>query len=414
MKDICSLDAKPLLTLDDALTRIKNSLSPLQGCEKVSLKNALGRVLAAPVVAAINLPADRNSAMDGYAFASSDIKAGHGFNLMLVGTSWAGRPFAGELQPGECVRIFTGAVVPERADSVIMQEQVTVVENVVLFPATCRPFQNVREIGEDVQKGSVLLNASKKLRAVELGLLAAAGVAELEVYRQVKIGFFSTGDELVPLGQALVSGQIYDSNRYILHGLLTDSCFAVTDMGVLADDKALIKQTLVTAAQNLDVIITSGGASVGEADYIQEVLADCGEVDFWKIAMKPGKPLAFGKIGQCTFFGLPGNPIAVLATFDKIVKPALRQLSGESELKPLQLKALSQSRLKKTPGRQDYQRGILTQNAAGEFEVESAGRQGSNILSSMSRANCYMVLPSECSGVQVGDEVIVEPFSIFI
>lgn len=414
MKDVCSLNAGGLLSVEAALTQIKNSLSPVNGSEKVSLKNALGRVLAVPVIAAINLPSDRNSAMDGYAFASSDINPEQAFSLTLVGTSWAGRPFTGELQTGECVRIFTGAVIPEHADSVIMQEQVTVVENTITFPANCRPFQNVREIGEDVKQHSLLLDSAKKLRAADLGLLAAAGVAEVEVQRKLKIAFFSTGDELVPLGQALFSGQIYDSNRYILHGLLTDPCFEVTDMGVIADDKVLLEQTLVIAAENADVIITTGGASVGEADYIQEILAECGEVSFWKIAMKPGKPLAFGKIGQCSFFGLPGNPIAVLATFDKIVKPALQQLSGEPALKPLQLKAVCQSKLKKAAGRQEYQRGILTQSEAGEFIVESAGRQGSNILSTMSRANCYIVLPSECCGVQTGDEVIVEPFESLI
>lgn len=414
MKDVCSLEASGLLSVDAALTQIQNTLSGVTEREKVALKQAVGRVLAVPVTAAINLPGDRNSAMDGYAFASSDIKIGLPFNLTLVGTSWAGRPFSGELQPGECVRIFTGAVLPERADSVIMQEQVTVAEHVVLFPTNCRPFQNVREIGEDVKQHSVLLDAPKKLRGADLGLLAAAGVAEIEVIRKLKIAFFSTGDELVPLGQKLESGQIYDSNRYILHGLLTNPCFAVQDMGVIPDNKVLLEQALMIAAENTDVIITSGGASVGEADYVQEILAVCGKVSFWKIAMKPGKPLAFGTIGKCTFFGLPGNPIAVMATFDKIVSAALRQLCGEPALKPLQLKAVSQSQLKKAAGRQEYQRGILRQSAAGEFIVESAGRQGSNILSAMSRANCYIVLPSECCGVQIGEQVIVEPFECLI
>lgn len=414
MKDVCSLEATGLLSVDAALAQIQNTLSSVAETEKVELKQAAGRILAVPVIAASNLPSDRNSAMDGYAFASSDIKIGQPFSLTLVGTSWAGRPFSAELQPGECVRIFTGAVLPERADSVLMQEQAGVQGQMILFPPTCRPFQNVREIGEDVKQHSLLLDAPKKLRPVDLGLLAAAGVNQVEVKRKLKIAFFSTGDELVSLGQKLESGQIYDSNRYMLHGLLTHPCFEVQDMGVIADNKVLLQQALLTAAENADVIITTGGASVGEADYIQEILAACGKVSFWKIAMKPGKPLAFGHIGKCTFFGLPGNPVAVLATFDKIVSAALRQLCGEPVLKPLQLKAVCQSPLKKAAGRQEYQRGILQQTAAGEFMVESAGRQGSNILSAMSRANCYIVLPTECCGVQVGEQVIVEPFESLI
>lgn len=411
MIDVCSLEN--LLTVDEALLQIKKSFTAIKTTEKVSLKNALGRVLAKPANAAIHLPSDRNSAMDGYAFASSDIKS-ESFNLHQVGTSWAGRPFLGVLKSGECVRIFTGAVLPEQADSVIMQEQVTVTENSVSFPAHCQAFQNVRAIGEDVKQHSLLLDVSKKLRVIDLGLLTAAGIPEVEVVRKIKIGFFSTGDELIPLGQTLASGQIYDSNRAMLQGLLVDSCYDVSDMGVIADDKALLEKALVTAAKNCDVIITTGGASVGDADYIQEILARCGTVNFWKIAMKPGKPLAFGNIGHCIFFGLPGNPIAVLATFDKFVKPALRQLGGELVIKPLQLKAVCHSELKKKAGRQEYQRGILTQKESGLFKVESAGKQGSHILSAMSRANCYIVLPSECNGVSRGEEVIVEPFECFI
>jgi molybdopterin molybdotransferase len=312
------------------------------------------------------------------------------------------------------VRIFTGAVLPKSADSVIMQEQVTTEKNRVFFPANCRPFQNVRAVGEDIKQHSVLLTAPKKLQAADLGLLAAAGVEEVEVKQKLKIAFFSTGDELMPLGQELNSGQIYDSNRYILQGLLTTPCFEIKDMGVISDNKVLLEQSLVIVAENADVIITTGGASVGDADYIQEVLNKCGKVSFWKIAMKPGKPLTFGSIGKCLFFGLPGNPVAVITTFDKIVNPALRQLCGEPVVKPLQLKAICQNQLKKTAGRQDYQRGILQQTRAGEFIVASAGQQGSHILSSMSLANCYIVLPRENCGVQIGEEVIVEPFDYLI
>jgi len=414
MIDLCSRESKPLLSIEDALDRIKAAVSPINSTEKSALKNALGRVLAGPVYSPINIPHDRNAAMDGYAFASCDMAEGLAFTLDLAGTSWAGRPFQGQLQPGQCVRIFTGAVVPEQADSVIMQEHVQVQGQSIHFPADTRAQQNVRKIGEDVEQGACLIAEPKKLTAVDLGLLASAGVAEVTVKRQLKIAYFSTGDELTPLGQPLESGKIYDSNRAMLGGLLLDPAYSVADLGVIPDNKQLLEDSFIEASLNYDVIITTGGASVGEADYVKETLQSCGEVDFWKMAIKPGKPLAFGKIGQCCFFGLPGNPVAVVVTFDQIVAPALRQLSGAPFFKPLRFTATCTSALKKSPGRLEYQRGILSQNENGEFLVSSAGRQGSNILSTMSQSNCYIVLSEECKGVQAGDKVTVEPFGLLI
>ncbi len=414
MIDACSREAKQLLSLKEALERIKAAIHPVGGTEKVMLKNALGRVLAEPVYSPISIPHDRNAAMDGYAFASSDMTQKQAFTLSLVGTSWAGRPFQGQLKPGQCVRIFTGAVVPEGADSVIMQEHVQVQEQNIHFPEDTKAHQNIREVGEDIKQGGLLCAHPKLLTAVDLGLLASAGIGNVTVRRLIKIAFFSTGDELTSLGQPLESGKIYDSNRYTLNGLLADACCSVVDLGVIPDDKQKLEDSLIEASKNYDVIITTGGASVGEADYVKEILESCGEVNFWKIAIKPGKPLAFGKIGQCYFFGLPGNPVAVIATFQQIVTPALKQLSGAPYSKPLQLTATCTSAIKKAPGRQEFQRGILTQDDNGEFFVASSGKQGSHILSSMSQANCYIVLPSECKGMQVGEKVTVEPFSLFI
>jgi molybdopterin molybdotransferase len=374
----------------------------------------LGRVLDEPVYSAINIPHDRNAAMDGYAFASRDITDGQVFSLALVGTSWAGRPFQGQLQPGQCVRIFTGAVVPEQADSVIMQEQVQAQGQTIQFPADTRAQQNVRKIGEDVKQGACLIAGPKKLTAVDLGLLASAGIDQVTVKRQLKIAYFSTGDELTPLGTPLEPGKIYDSNRTMLSGLLSDPNYSVVDLGVIPDNKQLLEDSFIEASLNYDVIITTGGASVGEADYVKEILQNCGEVNFWKIAIKPGKPLAFGRIGQCYFFGLPGNPVAVVVTFQQVVAPALRQLSGAPSCKPLRFFATCTTPLKKSPGRLEYQRGILSQDENGEFFVASAGQQGSHILSFMSRSDCYIILPEECKGVQAGDKVIVEPFSLFI
>jgi molybdopterin molybdotransferase len=414
MIDACSHESSPLLSIEDALDSIKTAVHPVSGTEKLSLNNALGRVLAEPVYSPINIPHDRNSAMDGFAFASCDRVDGQAFTLSLAGTSWAGRPFQGQMQTGQCVRIFTGAVVPEQADSVIMQEQVQVQQQTIHFPADTRALQNIREVGEDVKQDDCLIAPPKKLTAVDLGLLASAGIVQVTVKRQLRIACFSTGDELTALGQPLESGKIYDSNRAMLGGLLADTCYSVVDLGVIPDNKELLEDSFIEASNNVDVIITTGGASVGEADYVKEILHSCGEVNFWKIAIKPGKPLAFGKIGSCHFFGLPGNPVAVVVTFQQIVAPALRQLSGAPSSKPLRFTATCTTALKKAPGRQEYQRGVLSQDQNGQFFVASAGRQGSNILSSMSQSGCYIVLPEECNGVQAGDKVTVEPFSLLI
>ncbi len=414
MIDACSQASKPLLSIEDALGKIKASICSISGTEKLTLNDALGRVLAESVHSPLNIPHDRNAAMDGYAFAGGDIVCGHAFTLSVVGTSWAGHPFQGQLHSGECVRIFTGAVVPACADSVIMQEHVQVHGRNIHFPADTRALQNIRGIGEDVKQGDCLVAQAKKLTAVDLGLIASAGIDQVTVKRRLKIAHFSTGDELTALGLQLEPGKIYDSNRTMLSGFLADPGHNVVDLGIIPDHKQLLEDSFMEASKNYDAVITTGGASVGDADYIKEILQNCGEVNFWKIAIKPGKPLAFGKIGDCYFFGLPGNPVAVVVTFQQIVAPALQQLSGAVFTKPLRFTATCTSTLKKSPGRQDYQRGILSQDERGEFFVASAGQQGSHLLSSMSQSDCYIVLPEECKGIQAGDKVIVEPFSLRI
>ncbi len=408
MIDACAQEKKPLSTIATALARIASAIESVTETESITLKNALGRVLAEPIYSTINSPFDRNSAMDGYAFSSTDLIPELAISLTQVGISWAGQPYQGTLKAGQCIRIFTGAVLPSETDSVIMQEQVQVKDSSVILPAQTKGQQHVRAVGEDIKQGDLVCAAFKKITAIDLGLLASVGINNLVVKRKVNIAFFSTGNELTALGQTLESGKIYDSNRYLLSGLLTDACYQVTDLGVIADDPQQLEDCILAAAKNHDLIISTGGASVGDADYIKEVLARCGKVDFWKLAIKPGKPLAFGKINDCHFFGLPGNPVAVVVTFQHIVAPALEQLSGISMSQPLQLLAKCTNALKKSPGRQEYQRGLVSQDNNGELLVASSGQQGSNILSATSAANCYIVLPVECSGIQPGEQVRIE------
>jgi molybdopterin molybdotransferase len=412
MIDICNPAPGHLLSVTEALGNIKNATQPIGDSETVVLKNAAGRVLSKSAYSPIDIPYDNNAAMDGYAFSSNDIKTEQAFTLQLAGTSWAGQPYTGDLQPGYCIRIFTGAVVPPETDSVIMQELVQADGSTIYFPANVPVYQNIRTKGEDVEQGGLLCTAPKKLSAYDLGLLASAGINHVTVTRKIRIAFFSTGDELIDIDQPLQTGKLYDSNRYLLNELLKDAGYDVTDMGRIADDKALLQQNLMDAAKKYDVIITTGGASVGDADFIQEILASCGQVNFWKLAIKPGKPLAFGKLGDCYFFGLPGNPVAVIVTFHQLVAPALKQLSGAPACKPLRVNATCTSSLKKAPGRIEFQRGILTQDDNGEFFVASSGSQGSHLLGSMSIANCFIILPAECSGIKSGASVLVEPFSL--
>lgn len=411
MTDVCHTPS--LCSINQALEHISSTLSTLTGDEILSLPTAQGRVLSTGCTAPFNLPAFANSAMDGYTFNSADIQ-NSGFELIQIGISWAGSPFKQALKRGQCVRIFTGAVLPEGADSVIMQEQVEVNDMAIHFPANTQAQQHIRAVGEDVKQHDCLLPAGKQLTAIDLGLLASAGIYQAQVKRKIRIAFFSTGDELRPVGSKLAEGQIYDSNRYTLAALLDNPCYVVSDLGVVADDKAMIRQYLLQAAQSSDVIITSGGASAGDADYIKEILDEIGQVAFWKLAIKPGKPLAFGRIQGCYFFGLPGNPISVIATFQQIVTPALRQLSGLTNNTALRFQAICNNNLYKQAGRQEFQRGILSQANSGEFEVISVGKQGSNILSASSRANCYIILARAQGNVVPGESVLVEPFNLFL
>lgn len=408
MTNLC-YPAQNLLTSEQAKALMFSSLPVINDSEAIPIAHALNRILQQSVFSPIAIPHFRQSAMDGYAVSSAQLSGDKLARLTVCGTSWAGKPYTGQVPSRQCLRIFTGALIPDDIDSVIAQEQVNVVDGYVEFPAGLELRKNIREAGSDVEQGERLLTAPHKLSARDLSLLAAAGIGELSVKRRIKIGFFSNGDELVPLGQTLQPGQIYDSNRYLLAGLLSDAHYQVSDLGVIPDHPARLEQTLNDAASRFDVLISTGGASVGDADYVKQTLERCGQVNFWKLAIKPGKPLTFGTLDRCMFFGLPGNPIAVLVTFEQFVKPALLRMTG-IQTKPIRIQARCSTPLKKSPGREEFQRGVLSQDANGEFTVASAGRQDSHQLKVASLANCFIVLDSGFANVEAGQMVNVEPF----
>jgi molybdopterin molybdotransferase len=398
------------MTLESALDAVLKSVKVVAESEPVGLLDASGRILAQDVISAINVPGHTNSAMDGYALRWEDTRAPGGSSLRVVGESFAGHPFNGRLQAGECVRIMTGAVVPESADTVIIQEDTQRDGDMVELQAECRHGENVRMAGEDIKVGSVVLLAGRKLRAADLGLLASIGVPEVRVRRRVKVAYFSTGDELRPVGEALENGQIHDSNRYTLHAMLGDAGVESIDLGVVRDDPVALRKAFVMAAECADVVVSSGGASVGDADYVTDILAELGEVSFWNVAMRPGRPLVFGKLHGAEFFGLPGNPVSVMVTFLQVVRPALGVMSGAPYAPPLRFKARAACKLHKKPGRLEFQRGILTCREGADPSVDSTGRQGSGILRSVNQANCFIVLGLDSGSVEAGEWVTVEPF----
>jgi len=406
----CADDYDPdSMPVDKAREHIARFLAPVTTAERLHVRAALGRVLAHAVVSPLNVPAHDNSAMDGYAVRSGDLREDGAVTLRVAGTAYAGTPFGGILGVGECVRIMTGAVMPSGADTIVMQERVEARDGKVTIGAGHRKGQHLRRAGEDLAAGQVALKRGVLLRPAEIGLIASLGIAEVAVYRKLRVAFFSTGDELVSVGSVPTEGQIYDSNRYTLHGMLTRLGCEVIDMGVVRDDPKLIEQAFSEAAGIADVVITSGGVSVGEADFVKALLNKLGEVVFWKIAMKPGRPLAYGRIAGAHFFGLPGNPVSVMVTFYQFVRDALLKLSGRDPVEPLpRFKVPCTSVLKKARGRTEFQRGILTQDATGTWTVRVTGEQGSGILRSMAEANCFIILASEQGNVAAGALVDVQ------
>jgi len=405
----------PALQLEDAVQRILAEVRPVSGTQVLPVRSALGRVLAADVVSPVNVPSHTNSAMDGYAMNSADLVNDGETCLDMIGVAAAGQPFVGEVQQGQCVRIMTGASVPAGADTVVMQEQVTRDGDRVTFAGRQKAGQHVRQAGEDIAAGDVALHAGTHLMPAEIGMLASLGTGEVRVYRRPRVVFFSTGDELRSVGEPLGDGQIYDSNRYTIHGMLSRLGCEAIDMGVVRDEYEAVEEAFATAARGADAIVTSGGVSVGDADYVTRALEAAGTVGFWRVAMKPGRPLAFGRVGEALFFGLPGNPTSVMATFYQIVQPALKALAGRSDVSPpLTVTAETTTALRTKPGRREFQRGVLSRADDGRLLVTGLGHQGSGILSSMSTANCFIVLPEDGGAVSEGDLVAVQPFAAFV
>jgi len=409
----CADDRDPFaLSVQKARDAIRQTLLPIRDQEQVAIRAALGRVLAEDCISPINVPSHTNSAMDGYALAGKELPTDGVRSYQVIATAFAGRRVPAVCKAGQCIRIMTGAPMPRGTDTVVMQEQVEKLgDDRVRLDSRHRSGQNVRQAGEDIAQGSSVFKAGRVLGAADLGVLASLGFAELAVRRRPRVAFFSTGDELRSIGETLVEGEIYDSNRYSLFAMLEELGVDIVDLGVIKDDRRSLEDAFRRASGVADVVVTSGGVSVGEADYTREILEDLGKMSFWTIAMKPGRPLTFGRLGDAMFFGLPGNPVAVMLTFHQFVRPALGYLASGSWPTGLVVQARSRSALKKRPGRFEFVRGILSYDDEGHLTVGPSGAQGSGILTSMSRANCYILLAEECAGVAEGEHVSVQPFA---
>ena len=400
-----------LLPVAEANRRIGALCAPITATEQVPIRDTLQRFLAEDIISPLNVPGHVNSAMDGYALAANALPTESTKSFKLIGTAWAGRPFTGEVAADATVRIMTGAVMPTGTDTVVMQEHVEIDSDCITITPGHRPGQNVRQAGEDIAIGDTVLRTGTRLMPAEIGLLASLGFASVSVRRRLKVAFFSTGDELRSIGEPLAAGEVYDSNRYTLHSMLSRLDVDIVDLGVVRDQAQATRDAFISASQQADVVISSGGASTGDADYIKQTLDELGTVGFWRIAIRPGRPLAFGRLGDALFFGLPGNPVAVMVTFYEFVQPALQKMAGgeHAATMPL-LQARTSSRLRKKPGRVEYYRAVLERDGAGDLWVRHTGKTGSGLLHTMSDANCFIVLRDAHDSVEPGTMVDVQPF----
>ena len=397
------------IDVEAAHAQIAAAVEPIVAAETVGLNRALGRVLAGDLHAGLDIPPDRNAAMDGFAFDGGALDTAGNAHLHLAGTAWAGHPLGRALGAGECARIMTGAPVPEGADTVVMQERTRIEGDTVVITGG-EAGSNVRAAGEDLPAGALALRAGTRVRPGELGVIAALGLSEVAVLRRPRVAVFATGDELFEPGQALKPGGLYDSNRYTVRAMLERLGVVVDDRGHLPDERDAVLASLSNAAEENDAVVTTGGVSVGAADHVAVVLREHGDVAFWQVRMKPGRPLNFGRFGRALMFGLPGNPVSAMVTFYQFVQPAIHALAGAGYRRAPILRARAGSEFAKKPGRMEYQRAFLATAADGTPEVSPIGSQGSGRLSSMARADALVVLAADNAGVGVGEWVDVQPF----
>ncbi len=401
------------LDLEEALTRLYAAMPVISETERVAITEARGRILAEPVPAPLNLPPFAASAMDGYALRRADFEANPQRSFSIIDSSLAGHPCAATVGPGECVRIFTGAKLPDGADQVLLQEEaLDASATEVSFRPHHPPETYIRPIGHDVHAGVELALSHDHLTAFTLGALAAAGVDRISVFKLPTVGVFSTGDELVEPGTAVADlreGQIYDSNRFTVLNLLRDSPCELLDLGRLADDPVEVATAFADASKRCNILLTSGGVSVGDTDFVTTTIQQMGSLEFWRLNLKPGKPLAFGRIGNCFVFGLPGNPVSTIVTALLLAKPAIWHYAGAHPRTPLRVQAIVASQISHTPGRAEYQRGNVNMQA-GALMVSGTGDQSSNRLSTFRGANCLIEVPAEAADLASGAHVMVLPF----
>lgn len=426
MNSCCDTVPADMLAVEESLRRILAEVKSAQNTESVALPDALNRVLAEDQISMINVPQHTNSAMDGYAintgtFNTEACNTGSQadeskLRLKVIGRVYAGESFTGQVGPGEAVEITTGAAVPAGADSIVIREMTSLEGEWLSFSGRPEAGQHIRQAGEDIEVGAVALTAGTLIRPQEMGLLASLGLPRVQVYRPLTVAVFSTGDEVIAQGQPLPENSIYDTNRFTLQGMLQRLGCRVIDLGIIEDNQQVMESTLSEAAGQADMVISSGGVSMGQADYIKLALKAVGEINFWRISMRPGRPLAFGKLGTDTgtgktpFFGLPGNPVAVMVTFLQFVQPALRKMMGQRDWQPARMTAVAEHTLKSRLDRIDYSRGIYRINDQGQLVVSSTGAQGSGILTSMVQANCLIEIGESLAQVEAGERVLIQPF----
>jgi len=408
----CNDNNEPgLLSVQSALSKILLAIPERQLSQQINIEQARARTLAEAIIAPFNVPGYDNAAVDGYAISHQQITPGHP-RLTIIDTLYAGQATAKPLQTNQCYRIMTGAAVPESIDQVVMQEQVCLKGDQIEWEGRMQSGQNIRRIGENIQQGETILPPGRLLTPADIGLIASLGITEIKVKQKLRVAIISTGNEIISPGQPYSPQHNFDSNQYILQAVLDRPDIEIIHLGILADDPAILRENFQYASQYADVIISSGGVSVGDADYTRMILEETGQINFWKIAIKPGRPLAFGQIGKTIFFGLPGNPVAVMVTFYQFVLPALEKMLGIKHkiLAPLLTVKITEDIAKK-PGRTEVLRGILEASKIEGWTIKTTGQQGSGILRSMSLANAFIILEHQRSEVKAGEMVTVQPFS---